>query len=137
MMSEKIEIAIGTVYEGKGVRLKPFGAIVSLPDNSQGLVHISHISNSYVQNVDDHLAVGDTVRVKVLSRDPATGKTSLSRTDVEQPASLQEKEAALEYENRARYRQDGGGSSFEDKFKEFLKVSNERQAGLNKRNKRR
>ncbi|MDR1643319.1 MAG: S1 RNA-binding domain-containing protein, partial [Clostridiales bacterium] len=48
-MSEKIEIKIGSIYEGKVVRLKPFGAIVSLPDNSQGLVHISHISNSYVQ----------------------------------------------------------------------------------------
>jgi predicted RNA-binding protein with RPS1 domain len=109
-----------------------------LPDNSQGLVHISHISNSYVQNVEDHLAVGDVVRIKVISSDPANGKTSLSMKDVEQPGPVQEKAQAVEMESRSRHRQESGtGSTFEDKFKEFLKASNERQAGLNKRNKRR
>jgi general stress protein 13/S1 RNA binding domain protein len=136
-MSEKIEIKVDSVYEGKILRIKPFGAIVSLPDNSQGLVHISHISNSYVQNVEDHLSVGDVVRVKVISSDPTSGKTSLSMKDVDQPGPVQEKAAAIESENRSRHRQEGVGGTFEDKFKEFLKASNERQAGLNKRNKRR
>ena len=134
-MSEKVEIVIGNIYEGKVVRLKPFGAIVILPDNSQGLVHISHISNSYVQNVDDHLAVGDLVHVKVLTNDKSSGKISLSMKDVEQPEIMQEREAAIEYEHRRERKE--GGSTFEEKFKEWLKASNERQAGLNKRNKRR
>ncbi|MDR1541065.1 MAG: S1 RNA-binding domain-containing protein [Clostridiales bacterium] len=136
-MSEKIVIAVGSVYEGKVVRLKPFGAIVSLPDNSQGLVHISHISSSYVQNVEDHLAVGDAVKVKVISNDPATGKISLSMKDIEQSESMRERAAALEHESRTKDRRVEGGTTFEDKFKEFVKSSNERQAGLNKRNKRR
>ena len=136
-MSEKVEIAIGNIYEGKVVRLKPFGAIVILPDNSQGLVHISHISNSYVQNVDDHLAVGDLVHVKVLTNDKASGKISLSMKDVEQPELMQEREAAIEYEQRRDRGRSEGASTFEEKFKEWLKASNERQAGLNKRNKRR
>ena len=136
-MSEKVEIIIGNIYEGKVVRLKPFGAIVILPDNSQGLVHISHISNSYVQNVDDHLAVGDIVHVKVLTNDKTSGKISLSMKDVEQPELMQEREAAIEYEQRREKSRSEGGSTFEEKFKEWLKASNERQAGLNKRNKRR
>jgi len=136
-MSEKVEIVVGNIYEGKVVRLKPFGAIVILPDNSQGLVHISHISNSYVQNVDDHLAVGDIVRVKVLTNDKTSGKISLSMKDVEQPELMQEREAAIEYEQRRERVRSEGGSTFEEKFKEWLKASNERQAGLNKRNKRR
>jgi len=136
-MSEKVEIVSGNIYEGKVVRLKPFGAIVILPDNSQGLVHISHISNSYVQNVDDHLAVGDLVHVKVLTNDKASGKISLSMKDVEQPELMQEREAAIEYEQRRDRNRSEGGSTFEEKFKEWLKASNERQAGLNKRNKRR
>ena len=136
-MSEKVEIVSGNIYEGKVVRLKPFGAIVILPDNSQGLVHISHISNSYVQNVDDHLAVGDLVHVKVLTNDKASGKISLSMKDVEQPEIMQEREAAIEYEQRRDRGRSEGGSTFEEKFKEWLKASNERQAGLNKRNKRR
>ena len=136
-MSEKVEIVAGNIYEGKVVRLKPFGAIVILPDNSQGLVHISHISNSYVQNVDDHLAVGDIVHVKVLTNDKTSGKISLSMKDVEQPEVMQEREAAIEYEQRREKSRSEGGSTFEEKFKEWLKASNERQAGLNKRNKRR
>jgi len=136
-MSEKVEIIPGSVYEGKVVRLKPFGAIVILPDNSQGLIHISHISNSYVQNVDDHLSVGDIVRVKVLTNDKSSGKISLSMKDVEQPELMQEREAAIEYEQRREKNRPEGGGTFEEKFKEWLKASNERQAGLNKRNKRR
>ena len=136
-MSEKVEIIIGNIYEGKVVRLKPFGAIVILPDNSQGLVHISHISNSYVQNVDDHLAVGDLVHVKVLTNDKSSGKISLSMKDVVQPEPVQEREAAFENEQRRDRSRSEGGSTFEEKFKEWLKASNERQAGLNKRNKRR
>ena len=136
-MSEKVEIVVGNIYEGKVVRLKPFGAIVILPDNSQGLIHISHISNSYVQNVDDHLAVGDLVHVKVLTNDKASGKISLSMKDVEQPELMQVREATIEYEQRRERSRSEGGSTFEEKFKEWLKASNERQAGLNKRNKRR
>ena len=44
-MSEKLEV--GSIVEGKVVRIKPFGAIVSL-GNTQGLVHISQIANSFV-----------------------------------------------------------------------------------------
>ncbi|MDR1913349.1 MAG: S1 RNA-binding domain-containing protein [Clostridiales bacterium] len=135
-MSEKIEIVVGNIYDGKVVRIKPFGAIVILPDNTQGLVHISHISNSYVQNVDDHLAIGDIVRVKVLSYDRSSGKISLSMKDIQQPEFVQERAAAVEFEKQ-RERRAEGGSTFEEKFKEWLKASNERQAGLNKRNKRR
>lgn len=119
------------------VRLKPFGAIVSLPDNSQGLVHISHISSSYVQNVDDHLAVGDIVNVKVLTSDPSASKISLSMKEIQQPEPVQERESAMEYEQRANRGNYADGGGFEEKFKEWLKASNERQAGLHKRNKRR
>ena len=63
-MSEKLEV--GSIVEGKVVRVKPFGAIVSL-GNTQGLVHISQVANSFVQDINDHVKVGDMVKVKVLS----------------------------------------------------------------------
>ena len=65
-MSEKLEV--GSIVEGKVVRVKPFGAIVSL-GNTQGLVHISQVANSFVQDINDHVKVGDMVKVKVLSID--------------------------------------------------------------------
>ena len=133
-MAEKIEV--GQIYEGKVVRIKPFGAIVSLPGNVQGLVHISHISNSYVQNVEDHLAVGDVINVKVLSADAESGKISLSMKEAAQKEYNPEEKDYVVYEPPRRPTQEQM-TTFEEKFKDWLKASNERQAGLNKRNKRR
>ena len=128
-MSEKIEV--GQIVDGKITRIKPFGAIVLLPDNSQGLVHISHVASSYVQDINDFINVDDEVKVKVLSIDPETNKISLSM-----------KEAAPRSGPTEGYygkptRAADSNSTFEEKFKEWQKISNERHAGLNKRNKRR
>jgi len=125
--TETPNIEVGSIVDGTILRIKPFGAIVSLPDNLQGLVHISHISTTFVQSVEEHLSIGDEVRVKVISKDPETGKISLSIKEASAPARN-------EYRAKPSV---GTDSSFEDKFKEWLKSSNERQAGLNKRNKRR
>jgi predicted RNA-binding protein with RPS1 domain len=137
-MSEKIEI--GSIVEGKVSRIKPFGAIVLLPDNTQGLVHISHISTSYVQNIEEHVSMGDMVKVKVISSDPVTGKISLSIKDtMPKPAVTQNNSKPYRNDNfKAKAPMPTGPSDlFEDKFKDWLKVSNDRHAGLNKRNKKR
>jgi predicted RNA-binding protein with RPS1 domain len=126
-MSDNTEtpiVEVGSIVDGTILRIKPFGAIVSLPNGLQGLVHISHVSTSFVQSIEDHFEVGDEVKVKVISKDPETGKISLSIRDAAPPPP------------RARQASPSDGS-FEDKMKEWLKSSNERQAGLNKRNKRR
>ncbi len=136
-MSEKI--AVGSIVEGKVVRIKPFGAIVSLPDNTQGLVHISHISTNFVQNIEEYVAIGDVVKVKVISSDPATGKISLSMKEALPPVAKNPNEAShpSAHHDYSRSRPSADSGTFEDKFKDWLKASNERQAGLNKRNKRR
>ena len=74
-MSEKLEV--GSIVEGKVVRVKPFGAIVSL-GKVQGLVHISQVANSFVQDINDHVKVDDVVKVKVLSIDEENNKIALS-----------------------------------------------------------
>lgn len=129
-MSEKIEV--GCIVDGKIVKTKPFGAIVSLPGGAQGLVHISHISASFVQNITDYVKVGQITKVKVLSIDAESGKISLSMKEAEPPPVDAKKPPQSDMRGSP-----STNSSFEDKFKEWLKVSNERQAGLNKRNKRR
>ena len=60
-----------------GNKLKKFGAFVELPEGKSGLVHISEVADNYVENVEDHLSVGDEVEVKVLSI-ADDGKISLS-----------------------------------------------------------
>ena len=134
-------ITVGNIYAGTVLKIKPFGAIISLPGGVPGLVHISQITNGYVQNVADVLNVGDEVDVRVVSSDVATGKISLSMKDVPQTAWAYEDE---EVEESGGYRYDpppvitaAQAASFEEKFKSWQKISNERIAGINRRNKRR
>ncbi|MCM3574388.1 S1 domain-containing post-transcriptional regulator GSP13 [Mesobacillus subterraneus] len=75
-MSENIEV--GSVLTGKVTGIQPYGAFVALDENTQGLVHISEITHGYVKDVNEHLTVGDEVKVKVLSIDEAAGKIGLS-----------------------------------------------------------
>ncbi|MCL2565803.1 MAG: S1 RNA-binding domain-containing protein [Defluviitaleaceae bacterium] len=124
---------IGSIVEGKVVRIKPFGAIVLIGDNIQGLVHISHISDSFVQDINNHIAIGDVVNVKVLSIDSSNNRLALSIKEASKSQSTPSPAPAKPVIDTPN----DPNQTFEDKFKEWLKVSNERQAGINKRNKRR
>ena len=63
------EIEVGGIYEGTVVRIVTFGAFVDLGGGKEGLVHISKISKKRIEKVEDVLAVGDKVTVKVHSID--------------------------------------------------------------------
>ncbi|MBS4213390.1 S1 domain-containing post-transcriptional regulator GSP13 [Neobacillus rhizophilus] len=75
-MSGKIET--GSIITGKVTGIQPYGAFVALDGNTQGLVHISEITHGYVKDINDHLKVGDEIKVKVLSVDEGAGKIGLS-----------------------------------------------------------
>ncbi len=80
------EIEVGTIYEGKVVRLMDFGAFVSLLPGKDGLVHISQISDERIENISDALSEGDVVKVKVLEVDKQ-GRVRLSMKAVSAEAS--------------------------------------------------
>lgn len=63
------DVEVGSVYEGKVVRIMDFGAFVNILPGKDGLVHISQISEERVQNVTDELSEGQSVKVKVLEVD--------------------------------------------------------------------
>jgi len=62
-------VQVGTIYEGKVVRLMDFGASSRSCPARDGLVHISQISEERVEKVSDKLSEGDIVKVKVLEID--------------------------------------------------------------------
>jgi len=72
-----MQIEVGSILEGKVTGIVKFGAFVDLPEGKSGMVHISEISNTYVENVADFLTEGQTVKVKVLAVNE-NGKISLS-----------------------------------------------------------
>ncbi len=74
--------AIGSVVEGKVVRITTFGAFVELEPGLDGLVHISQCALTRVQKVEDAVKVGQEVRVKVLKVEPAEKRISLSIREV-------------------------------------------------------
>ncbi len=76
------EVEVGSVYEGKVVRLMDFGAFVQILPGKDGLVHISQISDERVERVSDKLKEGDVVRVKVLEVD-RQGRVRLSMRNVD------------------------------------------------------
>ncbi|MEN8803242.1 MAG: polyribonucleotide nucleotidyltransferase [Thiogranum sp.] len=63
------DVEVGSVYEGKVVKLMDFGAFVTILPGKDGLVHISQISEERVEKVSDKLSEGDTIKVKVLEVD--------------------------------------------------------------------
>ena len=88
------ELEVGTLYTGKVVRIVDFGAFVNVLPGKDGLVHISQISEERVNNVSDHLTVGQEVKVKVLEVD-RQGRVRLSiKEAVEKKADAEQEKPA-------------------------------------------
>ena len=85
--------SVGSVVEGKVVRMVPFGAFVELEAGVDGLVHISQIANKHVVKPEDELKVGEVIKVKVLEVNPDQKKISLSKRQAEAPAEATEEAA--------------------------------------------
>ncbi len=71
---------VGAIYKGKVVRLMNFGAFVEIAPGKDGLVHISQLDNHRVERVEDVVAIGDEVVVKVVEIDKQ-GRINLSRKE--------------------------------------------------------
>ena len=70
---------VGNTYEAEVKSIMPYGAFVEFMPGKQGLLHISEISHSRLENLDGILAEGDKVKVKLLEIDNKTGKFKLSK----------------------------------------------------------
>lgn len=142
-----MELQVGSIVEGKVTSITKFGAFVALEGGKSGLVHISEIANTFVNEVRDFLQEGQTVKVMVLSTE--NGKINLSIKKALPPPERPARPAS-----RPAFRQNGGTSarpmgrgtnrpaqpaepltpeqSFEDKLKKFLSSSEGKMADLNR-----
>ena len=77
------DITEGMILTGTVRNVVDFGAFVDVGIKNDGLVHISEISDKYVRNPMEEVAVGDIVKVKVIGIDKAKGKVSLSMKGVD------------------------------------------------------
>ena len=145
-----MEYEVGAILEGKVTSITKFGAFVALEGGKSGLVHISEIANTYVNDVHDFLQEGQTVKVKLLAikdgkldlsikkalpaperpaqRSFQPRQTSPSRPVSPRPSAPAHRPAAAQAANTAP----SGDMAFEDKLKQFLSSSERKMADLNR-----
>lgn len=127
-------LEIGAIVEGKVSGITGFGAFIDLPEGKTGLVHISEVARNYVKDINDHLSIGQVVKVKILTMEP-NGKISLSiKKAVEprqKPAAFSGVPAEIDFTRRSD--EQFMALSFEDKMAKFKATSDERMQDI-KRN---
>ena len=148
-----MEFGVGSILDGKVTGITKFGAFVALPEGKSGLVHISEIAYSYVNQVSDHLKEGQEVKVKVIGIDQA-GRINLSIKQTQpraprppmhgggpRPSGGQRppmhsgpRPAGGRPQSRPAPQpaQPAAEPSFEDKLKQFMSVSDSKQSELNR-----
>jgi polyribonucleotide nucleotidyltransferase len=85
------EVKVGRIYSGTVVSIKDFGAFVEIAPETDGLCHVSELSDRYVENVSDFVKLGDEVRVKVILIDDQ-GRIKLSRKEAMKEEGLSDPE---------------------------------------------
>ncbi len=135
-----MSLEIGSIVEGKVSKVLPFGAFITLPEKKSGLVHISEVARDYVENVSDHLKVGDDVKVKVVKIDD-NGKLSLSIKQALEPKKRTDKKkeppkpkgpirpADIDWSAPS-----SSDMSFEDKLSRFKQDADEKMSALKRSN---
>ncbi len=157
-----MELEIGAILDGKVTGITKFGAFVALPGGRSGLVHISEVAYSYVNDVNEFLTVGQEVKVKIIGME-GDSRINLSIKQTLPPPPRQQRPAnrggSRSGENRSSggdshrnrssqsgARSSGGGSrdrtqrksgsrepqTFEDMMKQYMSESETKLSQLNR-----
>lgn len=119
-------LEVGTICSGKVTSIAKYGAFVALDEGKSGMVHISEISYSFVNDVSEHLQIGQEVNVKVIGIDE-NGRIALSIRQTEpKPEKTQQPNKPKSFAPRVKKTE----LSFEDKLKQFMQDSDSKISGL-------
>ncbi|MBO6054522.1 MAG: S1 RNA-binding domain-containing protein [Oscillospiraceae bacterium] len=137
-----MDLTVGAIVEGKVKTITKFGAFIALPDNKTGMVHISEVAHTYVNDIHDYLTEGQDVQVKIMEIDPA-GKINLSiKKTQEAPARTQQRAprpaaSPAPQNNSRRSGSAPGGSpaskepaSFDEMLKQFMADSDNKISSI-------
>ena len=95
---------IGDLIVGKITSVKPYALFLSFDNGSNGLLHISELSDSYIRDIEKYGSVGDEVKVKVISIDEVNGflRVSYKRVPEEERYSTHTNEARIYLEDKEK-----------------------------------
>lgn len=134
-----MQLEVGAVVEGKVTGFTAFGAFVDLEGGKKGMVHISEVASEFVKDIKDHLKVGQSVKVKIISI-ADDGKISLSIRKAEEPAKAPQQNKPRNYNSPKRSgnanvwqgnkTSDSAPQSFESMMAKFKQESDEKMSDL-------
>ncbi|MBQ9534716.1 MAG: S1 RNA-binding domain-containing protein [Clostridia bacterium] len=128
-----MDLEIGKIYEGKVTGITKFGAFILLPGGKSGMVHISEVANTYVDDISKHLSEGQTVNVKLIGVDQQ-GRINLS---IKKALPSEQKERASSAPLQTAEPQKSEDDSFESKLKAFMQSSESRMSDIKSHNDKR
>ena len=136
-----MELAVGEILEGKVTGITKFGAFVSLGNGKTGMVHISEIAHTYVSDINEHLTVGQDVKVKIIGMND--GKINLSIKKCQEAPARQNRTDGKQQRDGGNQRRSGGGrpaarttggtrepQSFDDMLKQFMADSDSKLSSV-------
>lgn len=138
-----MELTVGAIVEGKVKQIAKFGAFIALPDNQTGMVHISEVAHTYVNDIHDFLTEGQTVQVMVISIE--NGKINLSIRRATTPPPKQQFSRPRSFSDRPQQSFDRRSSapsapapqqsapqqkSFDDMLKQFMTESDSKMSTI-------
>lgn len=132
-----MQLEEGAVLSGKVTGITKFGVFVDIGEGKTGMVHISEVAQTYVENINDFVKNGDEVKVKVLSIGD-DGKISLSikraqehqhRNGPRPAAPVPDRPTAREWNTKKNE-----NMSFEDMMSKFKQSSDDKFSDLKRKN---
>lgn len=130
-----MELEVGSVIEGKITGITNFGLFVDIGEGKNGMVHISEVAQTYVNDIHEFFKVGDTVKAQVL-KCSEDGKVSLSIKRAIEPKPRERKPfVPPKPDNSVVWMpKNHDGSSFEDMMAHFKQTSEEKMSDLKRKN---
>ena len=95
---------IGDLIIGKITSVKPYALFLAFENGSNGLLHISELSDSYIRDIEKYGSVGDEIKVKVIAIDEANGflRVSYKKVPEEERFSTHVNESRIYLEEKEK-----------------------------------
>lgn len=140
-----MQLTVGEIIGGTITAVKEYGVFVDLGEGKSGMVHISEIAKTYVNDINEFVKVGDSVKTMITNISDE-GKISLSIKRAEQqsePAKAERRPKRAFSERQASNTIDSSfvyspqketASSFEEMMNKFKQTSDEKFSDLKRKN---
>ena len=138
-----MQLEVGQIVEGKITGITGFGVFVDLGEGKSGMVHISEVARTYVNDINEHVKLNDVVKAKVLSVGE-DGKISLSikrALEPERPPEGERRRERRSFTPPAKpdgsytwEPRKGEAGTFEDMMSRFKQTSDDKFSDLKRKN---